>query len=183
MQIVLPHSKPTLSVLICHLPERAEKLQRLLGQLYLQVNDHAVEIIVNEGDGTTGYKRNELIKAAKGKYIVSFDDDDEPSYNYFDKIFKYLDGKNAAVGFVIEFRFGKHIIPMICTSAVTTPISFPDCIFKPITHIQPILKELCVEFPDITKDEDVVWWKKMAEVLKGKRCAFILETLYFYNQH
>lgn len=184
MEIVLPHTKPILSVLICHLPERRNKLERLLGQIYLQVNEHPVEVIINDDPyKTTGEKRNELLSIANAPYVMCADDDDEWSESMLDRVMPYLDGKNNGVGFIMEFRFGKHIIPMICCNAVNESKQYNGSIFRPLTHIQVHKKEHCVPFRHIIKGEDVYWTQEMVEVLRGKRCAFIYETLYFYNSH
>lgn len=77
----------TLSILICSLQSRHEQLQQLLNELQRQCAEiHAtdVEVLTNvdNKEKSTGKKRNELLQAATGKYIIFIDDDDwiEPCY-------------------------------------------------------------------------------------------------------
>jgi len=71
-----------LSILICGLASRKEKLALLLQNLNAQVTDE-IEILINIDDKqkSTGEKRNELVAKSRGKYVVFIDDDDKvPNY-------------------------------------------------------------------------------------------------------
>jgi glycosyltransferase involved in cell wall biosynthesis len=77
----------TLSILICSLTSRNDKLNLLLAELRRQcveLNAIDVEVLVNADnkEKTTGKKRQELLESAQGKYIIFIDDDDwiEPCY-------------------------------------------------------------------------------------------------------
>lgn len=76
-------NEPLLSILICHIPSRTEKLKRLMKILNPQIpSDMFVEVIIQEespqanGGPTIGANRNELILKAHGKYVCFVDDDD-----------------------------------------------------------------------------------------------------------
>lgn len=79
---------PLLSVLIPSVPERKEKLDKLISQLTEQDTSNEVEIIYNdskkfdEGGITVGEKRNKLVQEANAKYLCFLDDDDSMSPNY-----------------------------------------------------------------------------------------------------
>ena len=81
-----------LSLLICSVSERAEKLQRLLEVLTKQITNE-VEILhlVDDGEMTIGEKRNELCQAAVGEYCAFIDDDDMVSDDYVEKVLKALE--------------------------------------------------------------------------------------------
>jgi glycosyltransferase involved in cell wall biosynthesis len=72
-----------LSILIPTLTERVFYLDKLLKQLNKQIEfcnaKDNVEILINSDnrEKTTGLKRNELLKIAKGEYVWFIDDDDE----------------------------------------------------------------------------------------------------------
>ena len=72
-----------LSILIPTLTERVFYLDKLLKQLNKQIEfcnaKDKVEILINSDnrEKTTGLKRNELLKKAKGEYVWFIDDDDE----------------------------------------------------------------------------------------------------------
>lgn len=70
-----------ISILICSLHERRQMLDLLLKHIYLQVtleSEGMVEVLheVDNGEITTGAKRNKLLQKAKGKYVIFVDDDD-----------------------------------------------------------------------------------------------------------
>ena len=72
-----------LSILICSLASRADKLQRLMNVLQPQIND-SVELLVktDNGEMPIGKKRNLLLEEASGAYIAFVDDDDLVSEDY-----------------------------------------------------------------------------------------------------
>ena len=77
-----------LSILICSLEKRKEFLDALIAHLQKQISAvpfaaMQVQILfsVDNKEHSTGNKRNSLLNAAKGKYVVFIDDDDEvPEY-------------------------------------------------------------------------------------------------------
>lgn len=75
-------TQPLISICIATLYKRAGLLARLLRELHNQIEETAaselVELLVEPDDGqmTTGAKRNKLYAEAKGKYVCSVDDDD-----------------------------------------------------------------------------------------------------------
>lgn len=76
-----------LSILICHLPERAEFYQRLRDQLDPQIKPYQfnIEVITDsspKGKKSIGKKRNELMSLATGEYVAFIDDDDRIGPNY-----------------------------------------------------------------------------------------------------
>jgi glycosyltransferase involved in cell wall biosynthesis len=77
----------TLSILICSLHSRTDKLNRLMDVLNKQTNDK-VEILVKSDNGEMpiGRKRNLLLDEAQGKYVAFVDDDDLVSLDYVSKI-------------------------------------------------------------------------------------------------
>lgn len=82
-------SKVKLAILIPTLVSRTKMLNRLLAELDKQRKGKDVIVILHSDNGerTTGAKRNELIQAAVGaqaEYIAFVDDDDMVSRNYID---------------------------------------------------------------------------------------------------
>ena len=77
-----------LSILIATVPPRKKYLNRLLTSLQNQIVENnlqdKIEVIVYKDDFETviGYKKNKLYASAKGKYVVSIDDDDMVSDDY-----------------------------------------------------------------------------------------------------
>lgn len=85
-----------LSILIATVPPRKKYLNRLLTNLQNQIVENnlqdKIEVIVYEDDFETviGYKKNKLYESAKGKYVVSIDDDDDVSEDYCSSIINVI---------------------------------------------------------------------------------------------
>jgi hypothetical protein len=82
--------EPLLAILIPTLTERVQLLDRLRRKLDFQRIGKNVILIIAEDQGqkTTGQKRNELIQTAVDNevdYISFFDDDDEPGETYIQR--------------------------------------------------------------------------------------------------
>lgn len=87
-----------LSIMICTIPERAVKLNRLL-ELLKRQNVPDVEILINNDVGITiGEKRNILASRASGEYGCFVDDDDMISEEYINRILTAIKNKPDCVG-------------------------------------------------------------------------------------
>jgi hypothetical protein len=79
-----------LSILICTLPERTEKLARLMAILKPQIENinDLVEIKIHDAGRSmpTGTKRNELIVQSQGHYFCFIDDDDVVPEYYVEEL-------------------------------------------------------------------------------------------------
>ena len=173
--------EPKLSILIPHLKERGEKLSRLLFQLQRQINDYPVEVLIHDGDGTTGQKRNELIAEAKGEWVVHIDDDDTISDDYIKEICKNLHPYVNGIGFIVEVHINKKIYPAYHIPLISRYGQYPSCFVRPLNHLNVIRKSLCVPFKEITRGEDVRFANEMQPILKDKKCIFIPKVLYYYD--
>ena len=90
-----------LSILIATVPPRKKYLNRLLTGLQNQIIENnlqdKIEVIVYEDDFETviGYKKNKLYESAKGKYVVSIDDDDMVSDDYCKTLIDVIDNHDV----------------------------------------------------------------------------------------
>lgn len=80
--------QPTLSILVCALKERDSSR---LSQEFLSQAERfpgLVEILVESDDGqlSSGIKRQRLLEQARGEYVCYFDDDDWPAEDYLQQI-------------------------------------------------------------------------------------------------
>lgn len=82
-----------LSILICSLESRREVLEYLLTHLESQRKGREVEILINSDNGqkSTGKKRQELLRRSTGDYVVFIDDDDWVYDYYIDEMIKACD--------------------------------------------------------------------------------------------
>lgn len=93
------------SILVCHLPERAPLLLRLMACVEPQMKAAALKgfvvschIATDDRRYTVGAKRNELLRRAKGEYVAFVDDDDMVSDDYVEQIRVALQTKPDVVG-------------------------------------------------------------------------------------
>lgn len=176
-----------LSILIPTMPKRLGLLKRLLNVLNPQVTDE-VEILTYSDDGrvTTGRKRNDLIKQAKGQYVVFVDDDDMVSDTYVSDILKAAT-KNPDC---ITFR-GWMTTDNRSKTEFRLSINYPYAegwyegkmiYFRYPNHITPIKREIALQvpFPNVSMGEDYAW---ATEIHKRKLLnteVHIRKELYFY---
>lgn len=98
-------SEVVLSILICSLHKRFGMLGALLRNLDYQISQanaaELVEVLVNVdgGEKSTGKKRDELLRQAKGRMICFHDDDDLPSDSYIYEILEAAKSDPDAIGF------------------------------------------------------------------------------------
>lgn len=180
-----------LSILVPTLIERKWMLSGLLVNIYNQISKletPCVEVVVNNSRYiTTGEKRNELIKAAKGSYIWFIDDDDficegaicdvleaikhNPDVVVFNG-FMTTNGINKE-GF--ELRIG-HPYTAVKRNGKNYYLRFPN-------HIVPIKKDLIKDilFEHITIGEDYKWAKKINDLGILKTQEIIDKEIYHYQ--
>ena len=90
-----------LSILIATVPPRRKYLNRLLANLQNQIVKNnlqdKIEVIIYEDDfeNVIGYKKNKLYESAKGKYVVSIDDDDDVSEDYCASIIEVIENNDV----------------------------------------------------------------------------------------
>jgi len=93
----VPASEIKFSVLILSIPSRNESLMAAMNHLQEQADatgqGKAVEILVllDNRSKSISEKRNDLLQAARGKYIAFLDDDDAVSKEYMSKILAAID--------------------------------------------------------------------------------------------
>ena len=187
---------PKLSILICSLESRKHLLARLLAHLEVQLrflpDPSQVEILVetDNGEKTTGEKRNILLDRAAGEYCCHWDDDDLTAPNSLELILKALEPKPDAVGInlIMTTDGGKaersfHVQQFNDKEwfQINDPIQPNHFIFfRGINHINPILTSLSrqVRFPEITQGEDRDFAYRVCPLVKTM--TNIEQPIYFY---
>lgn len=176
-----------LAILICTLPERYDKLHRLMNSLEPQVQKFKDQVFVRKHDAgramSTGTKRNQLIEQTESDYFTFIDDDDQVSSFYVDEIVKAMEtspdvitfngwittnGKNRAdwtikLGSKYEERDGHY--------------------YRWPNHIVPMRRDKVkhVKFPDVWIQEDYLWSKRIRDLDLLKTEVHIDEELYHYD--
>lgn len=171
-----------LSILTPTLYSREGIFKNLAKVLKSQSNaDVEMLAVCDNGEKTIGQKRNELLNAAKGDYVVFVDDDDMISPFYIHGILTAIKDNPDCVG-----------IEGIITQAGIGPKKFvhslqyndwfekDDIYYRCPNHLNPIKREIALDcmFPEISWQED----KSFSERLKGKLKTevYIKGPIYFY---
>lgn len=106
-------NNPKLSILIITIPDRAEKLARLVAVLRPQIpEDNSVEVLVKEelpvsqGGPTIGANRNAAIEDSVGDYVSFVDDDDLVPEYYVERVLKAIETEPDVVGIEGNYILG-----------------------------------------------------------------------------
>jgi hypothetical protein len=90
----------SLSILTPSVPERIEShLIPLLNKIKGQIGDLPIEhlVLIDNKKRSIGYKRDSLVKTAKGKYLAFVDDDDDISEDYVSELYDAISKTNVDV--------------------------------------------------------------------------------------
>jgi glycosyltransferase involved in cell wall biosynthesis len=184
--------KCLLSVLIPTLETRAAMYKRLREEIQRQIEESnsagLVEVLSlrDNGTGTIGAKRNQLIGEARGLFVVFIDDDDTISKNYIKRIIETIrDNTNAdCISFVGEITFrGKHPRKMVHSIKHKDWLCSNGEYVRPPCHITPIRRQIAASYRFASKDiaEDMDWALRMSLDGVLKREVVLDEVLYFYH--
>ena len=170
-----------LSVLTCTLYSRSSLFLKLNEHLKKQTKKYPqVELLANldNGEKSIGEKRNELLRSAKGEYVVYVDDDDMVSDDYLYQILKAIHYKKTdcygIVGYILKKRF-------IHSLKYKEWFKDNETYYRCPNHLNPIKKDLALEvgFANISQGEDHDFSKRILPLLKTE--IFIPSPLYFYR--
>lgn len=179
-----------ISILICSLHERRQMLDLLLKHIYLQVtleSEGMVEVLheVDNGEITTGAKRNKLLQKAKGKYVI-FVDDDDWVYPYYIRELLWAAESDADCFEIngimttdghsqIEWRLAKG------NPNTTAYINGVPVYLRTTNHITAVKRSLALVhgFPDISNGEDKGYSEKLNPLLKTE--FRIIPPMYIYR--
>jgi len=179
-----------LSILICTLKSREEKLIRLCDILKPQVEKFKkqVEVIIanDTGENSIGYKRNYLVNMANiyiepNEYLCFIDDDDTVSDNYIELLLEKI--KLAPDVIVFDaFRFANGKPDRIVKYGIEYNKDYHDknAYYRMPNHLMCVKKSLAVQIPfkEINFGEDSDYAKRLYPLLKTQER--INETLYNY---
>lgn len=172
-----------LSILICSLFDRSEYLAKLHEVLRPQITDEVeVKLCIDNGELTTGHKRNELLNASKGKYTVFIDDDDLVSDTYVRDILEAAKQETDAIvfnGWITTNGKDKKRFELSKEFNYETK---DDVYYRYPNHIVPIKSTISKQFkfPNIRHGEDYKWATKIHKSGLIKTETKIDKDLYFY---
>lgn len=171
-----------LSILTVTLESRKQVFFNLARTLKSQANS-SVEMLANcdNGEKSIGQKRNELLQAAKGDYVVFVDDDDMVSPFYVQNILKGLEKNPDCCGIegIITMR---NIGPKKFIHSLHYDEWFEkdEIYYRCPNHLNPMKREIALEagFPEKSWQEDQDFSYRLKGKLKTE--VFISGPIYFY---
>lgn len=185
----------TISILICSLESRNAQLNDLLRELQRQCAElHAkdIEVLTNVDNKqkSTGRKRQELIEAAAGKYIIFIDDDDWIEPCYIKEILQAAasDADCFAInGWIttngtnkIEWRLSKDY-----ENRTIKENGHKTVYLRKTNHITAVKREIALQvgFPDKSNAEDKWYSDRVAPLCKTEFQILPLMYHYRFNTH
>ena len=186
-------STPTLSILVPTLPSRAAFLRRLRSILAPQIAARPageVELLtlLDDGAASVGQKRNQLVRMARGEYVVFVDDDDRVSDDYVATLLAGCQMGVDAVCLQGKYRFtgSPHIDdfvdePYANVGMVTS--GGHTIYFRGAQHLDAIRRTIAmtVPFPEIRVDEDRLWTRSLHLSGLIKSWHIVDHPVYFYD--
>ena len=199
-----------LSILICHIPERAEKLELLMSVLRPQLQD-GVEVLIETDDKemTIGAKRNLLLSKAKGGYVCFVDDDDLVPDYYVAKILEAIElhghspmpsaeckpGEEnfETVGFMSKhpdcigirghYIWGERVPALFVHSLEYDDWQTVNGVHQRCpNHLNPIKRRIALEvkYPNKSQGEDIAYSRMLRGLLKTQ--VMIEDIMYYYYE-
>lgn len=170
-----------LSILICTLPSRINKLAYLLNRLQPQLTDEVELIYFGDNKSrTVGEKRNNLISLAQGKYVVFIDDDDDVTDDYVSEILLAIEQNVDVINFKVSITINGGSAKDVIYSKEFTDKNLPTHYERSPNHIMCFKTELArqTKYNDISFGEDSLWASQIRHLIKTE--TNIDKTLYFY---
>ena len=180
-----------LSILICTLEERKKVFDELMFNLEnqkMKFPENTIEILVkcDNGEMTTGAKRDYLLRIAKGDYIVYADDDDDVYPCYIPEIVRAANfGADCMAINGIMTTDGANRIPWRLSKNYPNVTVFEEGIgqvyLRTTNHISPVRREIAIQggFPDIRNGEDKAYSESIYPLLKTEHT--IIPPMYHYK--
>jgi len=186
--------QPILSILICALYKRAGMLAELLRSLYEQIEqlgaEDKVEVLVeaDNGESSTGAKRNTLMEESAGVYVVYIDDDDEVPDYYVEEILNAAESGCDAMAIQGTMTTDgrdekKWYISKDNPYVASRDENGSEIYLRFQNHISPIKREIAssVKFLPISQGEDYFWAKQIHDAGMIKTEAKIDRPMYHYK--
>jgi glycosyltransferase involved in cell wall biosynthesis len=176
-----------LAILICTLPERSAKLNRLLNMLAPQINVYPDQVYYSIHDAgramPTGTKRNQLISQTQSDYFVFIDDDDIIDHRYVHHILEAASQNPDVITFNGWMTTNGQDRRNWTIKLGSKYEERDGHYYRWPNHIVPMKREAVrgVSFPDIWQMEDYQWSKKIHDLGLLKSEVHIDKDLYHYD--
>lgn len=174
-----------LSILICTLPSRFDKLKMLLFSLKNQTTNDVEILYLGDDKGmSVGKKRNRLLQMAQGKYCTFIDDDDTISSHYIGELLQTIDNNNGVdvICFNVEISTnGSEWKNVYYSKKYEKDLNFADHYQRIPNHLMCFRTDLAkkVLYKDVSFGEDAQWAKEILPYIESE--TIIPKTLYYYH--
>ena len=157
------------SVLIPTIPGREQSLQSLLASLREKVERIAPHLRVeysiafDNREKSIGRKRQELLQAAKGRYMSFIDDDDQITDAYIEDLRDTIAGGFHVMrlrGQIQQFTFTHSL-----ENTLSGKMAQGEVFLRPPNHLNPMMTDVAkmIPFGDATRGEDLDWTIRLAK--------------------
>lgn len=160
-------------------------LFKLQWQRLLLPNPNDVEIIIcrDNGEKTTGWKRNWCVDQAKGVAMAFIDDDDDVTDRYLLKGIEFADSdKDVASLIGMYFAHGVYDRPFLHSLKYSSATQDANFYYRAPLHINFIKRDIVkhIKYPEKNIGEDGTWMDSVVSAGLLKTEFEIKETLYLY---
>lgn len=176
-----------LSILIPTVVGREEKFLKLFNSLCENKSfEYEVAFQKDNKEISIGAKRQSLLEAARGEYIVFIDDDDTVPVYYIERILAAIKAESPdTIGFLIDCDIEGKKESAIASNRYEDWCENRDGFRHCRTPYQktPILKSIALQigYKDMRYGEDYDYSKRLKKSGLIKSEYFINEVMYFYN--
>lgn len=173
-----------LSILICSLNSRKDKLNQLLAGLQPQLDrfkDVECIIATDNREMKIGVKRNYLLSLANGEYITFIDDDDLVDANYCALLLTAIEKNPDVIVFdAVRYANGKLDRPVKYGIEYTKDYHDRNFYYRIPNHLMCVKREIALQVPfkEVNFGEDADYARRLLPLLKTQER--INETLYTY---
>lgn len=183
-----------LSILIPSMYKRTGMLGTMMRNLETQIEginaQNKVEILcsIDDGEKTTGQKRNELVDQAKGKYVAHVDDDDYVYEYYVSEILRcaeYDCDVMAINGFITTngANMKQWFISKDLNYCAIRDASGMEIYHRYPNHLAPTKREIAIQvkYPNLTVGEDYAFATELRDRGLIKTEVTIDKPMYLYK--
>lgn len=175
-----------LSILIPTLYTRVHYLNILLHIISAQDPQclKETEVLMSSDGGikSIGQKRNELLQAAKGEYLVFIDDDDEISMDYLECIFEGIMLGVDHIGIAMRYIPDNGPEKLVSCSKEHTKWGEEDGVYlRTVQHVCAIKTSIArqVSYPNTSFGEDEAYSKEITPLIQTEH--LLTTPVYFYK--
>lgn len=174
-----------LSVLIPTMPKRRDMFERMSNEIRSQIlkSGQEIEFLADNGEGSVGLKRQRLLEAAQGDYVVFIDDDDRIDPNYLNYILVALKQNPDVVGLcgiiTIDGRHARRF-------RIGKDYKYEEkkgVYYRYNNHLCPVKRSIALQvgYKDIGYGEDYDYATRLKDSGLITTEVFIDQNLYFYK--